>query len=116
MAERVVDVLEQVEIDAQHGHALLAGLGVLQRLLETFLIELSVSEIGHPVMVRHVGYARLGLAAFCDIDDRYEIAVAPVETHTPAEGENLDLAAVGLQVAPVAGRMIGVADLPQRLR
>src|ERR1700760_4672485 len=65
-------------------------------------------------MMGHVGYSRLGLEAFGDVDDGNEIAVAPVEGNPATEGEHLNLAAVGLDVAPVAGRLVGLPDVQQR--
>ena len=46
-------------------------------------------------MVRHVGDPRLGLAPLGDVDHRDQIAVAIVEGDAAAEGQHLDLAAVG---------------------
>ncbi len=66
-------------------------------------------------MVRHVGDPRLGLAPLGDVDDRDQIAVAAVERDAPSERQHLDLAAVGLQMPPVAAGMVDVADLLQRL-
>ena len=66
-------------------------------------------------MVRHVGDPGLGLAPFGDVDDGDEVAIASLEHHPPSERQHMNLAAVGLEVPPVAARMIGVADLLQRL-
>ena len=61
-------------------------------------------------MMGHVGDPCLGLAALGDIDHRHEIAVAPVEGDPAPEGQHMDFAAVGLEMPPVAARMIDVAD------
>ena len=66
-------------------------------------------------MMRHVGDPRLGLAALGDVDDGDQKAVAAVERDAPPERQHLDLAAVGLEMPPVAAGMIDVADLLQRL-
>ncbi|MHC2537237.1 hypothetical protein ACVJMY_006806 [Bradyrhizobium diazoefficiens] len=112
MPEGIVDVLEQVEIDVEHADPLSAGL--VERLLQALLEIFAVRQVGEPVVVRHVGDARLGLAPFGDVDHRDQIAVTVVEGDAAAEGEHLDLAAVGTQVPPVARGMIGVADTIER--
>ena len=66
-------------------------------------------------MMRHVGDPRLGLAALGDIDHRDQIAVAIVEGDAAAEGQHIDLAAVGLEMPPVARGVIDVADAFERL-
>ena len=113
MAEGIVDVLEQIEIDVEHADPFSSGL--VERLLQALLEIFAVRQIGEPVMVRHVGDPRLGLAPFGDVDHRDQIAVAIVEGHAAAEGEHLDLAAVGAQMPPVARGVIGVADAFERL-
>jgi hypothetical protein len=116
MTEGIIDVLEQVEIDTQHRDALVAGLAMIKRLPEAFLIELPVRQIGQAVMVRHVGDPGLGLVTLGDIDHGDQIAIAAVEHHPPPECQHMNLAAVGLEMPPVTAGMIGIADLLQRLR
>ena len=114
MAEGIVDVLEQVEVDAQYGDTLVAGFRLDECLAQPFPVELAVRKIGQPVVVGHIGHARLRLAALGDIDDGDEIAVAAVEHHPASEGQHVNLAAVGLDVPPVAGGLVGIADVQQR--
>ncbi len=115
MTEGIVDVLEQVEIDAEHGDALVAGLAAFQRLAKPILVIIPVRQIGQAVMVGHVGDAGLRLAALGDIDHCHQITVAAVEGDPPPECQHMDLAAVGLEMPPVAARIVDVADVLQRL-
>src|SRR5664279_6432118 len=107
MTEGIVDVLEQIEIDAEHGHALVLALASLQRLAKPILVEFAVRQVGQAVMMRHVGNPRLGLAPFGDVNDGDQIAVAALEIDAPSERQDLNFAAVGLEMPPVASRMIG---------
>ncbi len=66
-------------------------------------------------MVGHIGDPRLGLAPFGDVDNCDEIAVTALEADAPSKGQHLNFAAVGLEMPPVAARMIGIADLLQGL-
>ena len=54
MAERVVDALEAVEVEAQHGEALAAP-QALQRLLQLLAEQRAVGEVGQRVVARKVG-------------------------------------------------------------
>src|ERR1700730_7529400 len=63
----------------------------------------------------HIGDPRLGLPPFGDVDDGHKIAVAAMKIDAPAERQHLSLAAIGLEMPPVAPGMKGVADLVQRL-
>jgi len=76
MTEGIVDVLEQIEIDAEHGHALVLAFASLQRLAKPILIEFAVRQVGQAVMMRHIGDPCLGLAPFGNVDDSDQIAVA----------------------------------------
>ncbi len=115
MAERVVDVLEQIEIDAQHRDVLLPGWPRSSSLAQPVLVEIAVRQIGQAVMVRHVGDAGFRLAPLGDVDNRHQIAVATVEGDAAAEGQDMDFAAVGLEMPPVAIGMVDLADVAQRL-
>ncbi len=87
VTEGIVDVLEQVKIDAQHRDPLVGGLCLdlrfCQCLAKPLLIELAVRQIRQAIMMGHVGDTRLGFATLGDIDNSDEIAVAPRRT-TPA--------------------------------
>ena len=65
--------------------------------------------------MRHVGNPGLGLAPFGDVDDGHQITIASVERDAPSKCQYLDLAAVGLEMPPVAPGMIGIAHLLQGL-
>jgi len=49
VTEGIVDVLEQVEIDAEHGDTLVAGLAAFQRLAKPVLIIIAVRKVGRAV-------------------------------------------------------------------
>ncbi len=115
MAEGIVDVLEQIEVDAQHRNALMRGLAALERLAKSVLKKIPVRQVGQAIMMGHVGDPGLRLAPFGDVDNGDQIAVAAVECDPPSEGQHMDFAAVGLEMAPVAAGVIDIADLLQRL-
>src|ERR1700729_3657801 len=60
------------------------------------------------------GNAAFGLTPLGDIDDGDKVAVTPLERHPPPEGQDVDFAAVGLDVPPVTGGLIGLTDMQQR--
>ena len=62
MAERVVDFLEMIEIEAEH-RELVAALDEPQRLLELLAEQRPVRQIGQRVMARHVGNLLLAPAS-----------------------------------------------------
>lgn len=115
MAEGIVYVLEQIEVDTEHRHALVSALASLQRLAKPILIEFAVRQVGQTVMMRHKGDPRLGLAAFGDVDHRDQIAVAALEADAPPKRQHLNFAAVSLEMPPVAPGMKGLAGLLQGL-
>src|ERR1700722_10997686 len=61
MAERVVDRLEAIEIDAEHRE--LAAIDAFERLDEMLPEKNAVRQIGQGIIMRHVGDLRLRLAA-----------------------------------------------------
>ena len=66
MAERVVDVLEVVEIETQH-RKLIAAFDKPQRLFELLAEQGPVRQVGQRVMARHVGNLFLGGLPFGDV-------------------------------------------------
>jgi hypothetical protein len=76
MAERVVDFLEMIEIEAEH-RELVATLDEPQRLLELFAEQRPVRQIGQRVVARHVRNLFLGLRPFGDVLERRDPAAAP---------------------------------------
>ena len=66
MAERVVDVLEMIEIEAEH-RELIAAPDEPQRLFELFAEQRPVRQIGQRVMARHMRDLLLGRLPFGDV-------------------------------------------------
>src|SRR5438105_4746339 len=66
MAERVVDFLEMIEIEAEY-RELVAALGQPQRLLALFAGQRPVRQIGQRVMARHMRDLLLGLLPLGDV-------------------------------------------------
>ena len=60
MAERVVDLLEAVEIDQQHGEALLIAMRAQDRLLQPIEEQRAIGKIGERVVIGQVGDALIG--------------------------------------------------------
>ena len=115
VTEGIVDVLEKIEVDAQHRDAAFGtDPDLLKRLAQPLLIHHAVGEARQAVVMRHVRDAGLRLATLGDVHHGDEKAVAALERHPAAVGQNLDLAAICPDVPPVALRLIGVADLLQR--
>ena len=67
MAERVVDVLEAVEIDQEQGAALLAVGGVAQRLVERLAHHRAVGQAGQRIEAREPGDFLLGAALLGEV-------------------------------------------------
>ena len=64
--ERVVDALEAVEVEAEHGEALAAP-QAQQRLLQLLAEQRAVGEVGQRVVAREVGDLLLLAAALGDV-------------------------------------------------
>ena len=110
MAERIVDALEVVEIEAVHGEALALASATRQQFVEPLIEQDAIGQIGQRVMMRHIGNARLGLFALGDIDQRHQDRRLVAERHPAAIDQHVDLAAIGLDVAPAPLRLEFVAD------
>ena len=67
MAERVVHLLEPVEVDEQHGERLAGAGRAGQRLVEPVAEERAVGEAGQPVVERLVGELLLEPDALGDV-------------------------------------------------
>ena len=76
MAQGVVDVLEAVEIEAEHGEAL-AGAQAQRGVLDAFAEQDAVGEAGQRVVAGGVGELLLRLPAFGDVDDDADRAQRP---------------------------------------
>ena len=79
VAERVVDVLEMVEVEKMHGHHL-ATLDARQRLLELLVEQHAVGQAGERVVQRHVRDFLFRPAALGDVHIGCDEA-AVVERH-----------------------------------
>ena len=64
--ERVVDALEAIEVETEHGEAL-AALQAQQRLLQLLAEQRAVGELGQRVVAREVGDLLLLAAALGDV-------------------------------------------------
>ena len=92
--ERVVDELEVVEVDEQHGETTAVALDPGHRLLEPVLEEGPVAEPGERVVVRLVGEALLELPTVGDVPEAPDPAdddpVDPLRPREPLEGATVD--------------------------
>jgi hypothetical protein len=79
VAEGVVDLLEAVEVDEQHGHAVAGALGALERLGEAVVEQAAVGQAGERVVVGLHPDQGFGLLALGDVgDDAHQAAHAAV--------------------------------------
>ncbi|MGY4255600.1 hypothetical protein ACVI1L_002668 [Bradyrhizobium sp. USDA 4516] len=94
MPERVVDVLEAVEIEHQHRKTRSAAPGTGERALHPFLEQHAIRQIGQRVMLRHIGDLGLGAPLLGDVAMRRHPAAAghrlPRHADQPAVGELVD--------------------------
>ena len=81
MAERIVDLLEMIDVDREHGKAAAAA-HVGDRLLDALAEHHAIGQAGERVVAGHVGDALLGLAALGDVlvgGDEAAIGRRPVD-------------------------------------
>ncbi len=64
MPERVVDLLEAIEIEQQHGEALVIAMRAQDRLLQPIEEQRAVGQVGERVVVGEIGDALAGQVAF----------------------------------------------------
>ncbi len=74
MAERVVDLLELIEIDEQHGAGLARMPRGSQRLVDLVAKVSPVRQAGERVVARHVADLGLGVLALGDVLDQHDRA------------------------------------------
>ena len=67
MAEQIVDVLEAIEVEEQHGHVVAVAFGGDQRLIESILQQRAVRQPGQGIVVGDVPDALFGLHALEDL-------------------------------------------------
>ena len=106
MAERVVDVLEPVEVDEQHADAMSAALGLRDRLRQALVQQQPVGQAGQRVAGREVLQSFLGLDPRRDVlherQDRNDLAcVVQQRRVVPLAPDRVAVAAV---IAGEAGR------------
>lgn len=68
MAKGVVDGLEAIEIDEQHGDRMVGGRAVLQRFLKLLLEQKTVAKPGERIVIGQILRAGLRLLAVGDLD------------------------------------------------
>lgn len=78
MAEAVVDVLEAVEIEEQHGAMAVLDLGFVEGQLQAVLEQHAVGQAGQRVMVGLVVEARLGVLEAADVGEYRDMVGDPV--------------------------------------
>jgi hypothetical protein len=67
MAEAIVDSLEIIEVEAQHGHLPAMGCDLRQAVAHLVSEQHAVRKLGERIVLRHMRDARLGLAALSDV-------------------------------------------------
>ena len=102
VAERIVDVLEAVEVETEHGQAL-ALLHAVERPLHALAQQHAVGQLGQDVVVRHVRDARLDAAILGHVLVRREPAL--VRHRLMLDGDDAPVAELAdLGHRPVAPR------------
>ena len=102
MAEGVVDVLEQVEIDAGHRQSPGSAAARLDRSHQMLAEIGAVAEAGQRVVASEISRFRFGAPALGDVDDRDQLRRAAVVGDVAGESERVDGLAVGAAMALVA--------------
>ena len=75
VAKAVVDVLEVIEVEEQHGNPCVVALSMQQRMLETFMGQQAVGQLGQRIEVCHVGQPFLAVLEGADVaEDQYILA------------------------------------------
>ena len=113
MTERVVDVFEKIEVDAENPDTVAGRLILFQSQGESLLISDPVWQIRQTVVVRHMDDSGFGFLLLRNIDNRDKLSVMSIECDAAPECQHLNLAAISLQMPPVPGGMIDIADIAQ---
>jgi hypothetical protein len=114
MAERVVDMLEVVEVDAQDRKAFAAP-DMHERRVKPLMEQQAVGQVRQPVVMRHVGDACFRLLALGDVDDCRQNGRPLLEHQRLRIGQHFDRLAVTLDVSPGLVGVIGASDRRQGL-
>ncbi len=119
VSEHVVDFLQAIEIDAQHGE-FLAGAGAgLDHLGQRLQERGAVRQVGEAVVIGHMRHARFGLAAVGDVlvglDQILRIAGLVQHRHAPRQEQpqavlGRDRMLLGQQAALLDGRGVARDD------
>ena len=110
MAAQVVDVLEAIEVEAQHRDLLVRPPRPRQLLLEPVAEQDPVRQLGQRVVGRHEADLRLGACALGDVADRRHAHAPALVVHRPAQDLDRDVAAVGVQDVDLVGLLGGGRD------
>ncbi len=97
MAEDVVDLLEPVEVDAEHRELLAGSFAGLDHLGQRLQEGGAVRQIGEAVVIGHMRHARLGLPAVGDVLVGLDqiLRLAGIVEHCGAAGEEQPQAVLG---------------------
>jgi hypothetical protein len=90
MPENVVDVLETIEVETQHGETLVAAGRGLQRRLQTLRERRAVRQVGQGIVLREVGDAVLRPLAFGHVLDDAEQVLRSVVVAANDEPPGVD--------------------------
>ena len=101
MAERVVDVLEVVEIEKMRGH-FFAAFGPGERLFELLIEQDAVGQAGQGIVMRHVGDLGLGAALLGDVLMRRDRSAVGHRPHRDGEATAVAELAVEMPEGVVA--------------
>ena len=107
MAQRVVHLLEAIEIEEEQADALVPALRPLQRAAQPILEQLSIGQARQAIVVGEIADALLGLLALRNLADQ-----SPVDRSELA-GAPLDLL-LQIQAVP-RERLVAILDLLQHL-
>ena len=69
VSEGVIDLLEAVQVDVQHGHAVVVPVGLLHQFAEPVVKQTAVGQAGEGVVVGLHPHQGFGLLAFGDVGD-----------------------------------------------
>src|SRR5271156_4248587 len=109
MAEGIVDLLEKIEVEAANREAIRLAPARRDPGGELVAEKGPIAQSGQRIMMGEVGDLRFGPLALGDVDDRHQLAVASAIGDLSAEGEHLDLAAIGANVPTALVEGAGVA-------
>ena len=117
VAERVVDRLEIVEAEHQHGDLVGAAPRVQQDLVHVLAQQIAVRQPGQAVVLRHEGEPRLGALALGDVHQRQQHRGLVVIDQMARIDRQIDQRAVGPDMLPGPRRQFVAAAVagPGRL-